>query len=380
MRASSFTLGIALAALALVAVTGVAHAYPQFQLSREQTCASCHISPVGGGLLDDNGELTAEDDSQWGGNPAFLHGALTLPDWLRLGGDIRGAVGAHNPGSGFGPAGFPMQTELYAHVAKDAFSAYATGGVTVKDSEDMFGNPKMGFAPFSREHWLMWQQGDGEGLYVRAGRFMPVQGLRQPEHVLYARRFGGTPLFSEVYGANVGWLEPDLEAHLTVFVADPLIDSIERGDGAAVYVEKRFGGNKAIGLVDRFTTSDIDTRFHGGVTGKMWLEGKKLLLSTEVQGIRQDFKLTRGPTRVQVVGNLMATYFVRPGLFVDAALGHFDEDTAVAKDERDAFDVNVHFFAISHFELILMNRYQMIGLGSGGDSSGYGLLQLHYRI
>jgi hypothetical protein len=42
--------------------------------------------------------------------------------------------------------------------------------------------------------------------------------------------------------------------------------------------------------------------------------------------------------------------------------------------------VNVHFFALSHLELILMNRYQMIGFGSGGDSSGFSMLQLHYRI
>ena len=49
MRAAPFSI---LAVLAVVATAGVAHAYPQYQLSREQTCASCHVSPVGGGLLD----------------------------------------------------------------------------------------------------------------------------------------------------------------------------------------------------------------------------------------------------------------------------------------------------------------------------------------
>lgn len=367
-------------ALVVAATAGTAIAYPQYQLSKEQTCASCHISPVGGGLLDDNGELTAEDEAQWGGNPAFLHGALELPDWLRVGGDLRGATGAHTRGGGIGVAIFPMQTELYLSASRDNFAVYAIGGATIQDESTMGGEFKRGFIPFSREHWLLWQQGDGEGLYVRTGRFMPVQGLRQPEHVYYTRRFGGTPLFSEVYGANVGWLKPDLEAHASIFIADPLIDGIERGDGAAMYIEKRFGeGTKSVGVLDRYTTSDLDTKFHAGITGKMWMADKKLQLATEIQVVRQNFKLA-ADTRFQLVGNLFATYFVKPGLFVDVGLGHYDEDLAIAKLDRDAIDVNVHFFALSHLELILMNRFQMIAFGAGGDSSGYSLLQLHYRI
>jgi hypothetical protein len=362
----------ALLVIAVLAATAtVAHAYPQYQLSHEQTCASCHISPVGGGLLDDNGELTAEDESQWGGNPAFLHGVVELPEWLRVGGDLRGAAGGSTRGAGLEVAAFPMQSELYVHAGTDQLSVYAIGGATIKGT---------GLAPFSREHWVMWQQGDGEGLYVRAGRLMPVQGLRQAEHIFYTRRFGGTPLFSEVYGANIGYIKTDLEAHLTAFIHDPLIDSIEDGDGAAAYVEKRFGeGSKSVGLLDRFTTSDTDTKMHVGVTGKMWMAEKKLQLATELQLVRQNFK-SAADTRFQLVGNLYATYFVKPGLFVDVGLGHYDEDLAIAKLDRDALDVNVHFFALSHVELIFTNRVQMIAFGGGGDSSGYSLLQLHYRI
>ncbi|HUQ01026.1 MAG TPA: hypothetical protein VM261_00965 [Kofleriaceae bacterium] len=367
---------ILVGALVLTASAGTALAYPQYQISKEQTCAACHVSPVGGGLLNDYGELTAEEESQWGGNPGFLHGVIELPEILRLGGDLRGAGGAHTRGDGLTSAIFPMQSELYAYVEKSNVGLYAIGGATIEGGA----MDSRALVPFSREHWVTWKQGEGEGLYVRAGRFMPVQGLRQPEHVYYTRRFGGTPLFSEAYGANIGYLKPDLEAHVTLFVADPLIDSIERGDGGAMYVEKRLKeGTLAVGLLDRFTTSDTDTRFHGGVTGKYWMPDQKLLLSTELQVVRQNFKLD-APTRFQLVGNLFATYFVKPGLFVNLGLGHYDEDLSVAKVDRDAIDLNVHFFAISHLELILMNRYQMIGLGSGGDSSGYSMLQLHYRI
>ena len=77
---------------------------------------------------------------------------------------------------------------------------------------------------------------------------------------------------------------------------------------------------------------------------------------------------------------LLATYVVRPGLFVDLGIGHYDEDIAIAKVDRDAVDLNVHWFPQSHLELVLMGGLRQIGLGSGGDSSGYALLQVHYRL
>ena len=49
---ASLVLGVA---AALTLVGGTAHAYPQFQMSRDQTCTGCHLSPSGGGLLNENG-------------------------------------------------------------------------------------------------------------------------------------------------------------------------------------------------------------------------------------------------------------------------------------------------------------------------------------
>jgi hypothetical protein len=54
----------------------------------------------------------------------------------------------------------------------------------------------------------MWRTNPGTpfGLFVRAGRFMPVFGLRFAEHPMYTRRFGGTPLYGDTYGAAIGML------------------------------------------------------------------------------------------------------------------------------------------------------------------------------
>ena len=53
-------LGIAL----MVVATPRAAAYPQFQLSRDQTCTNCHVSPSGGGLLTENGYNVADVQNQ----------------------------------------------------------------------------------------------------------------------------------------------------------------------------------------------------------------------------------------------------------------------------------------------------------------------------
>src|SRR5690349_22962102 len=182
----------------LAATAAVAHAYPQYQLGHEQTCSACHLNPAGGGLLDGMGPLTAEDEATWGGNPAFLHGAIDLPDWLLVGGDLRAAGGVSNNGE-TSPALFPMQVETYAAVHKNSITAYATVGAAVPKEDEKIN------ALLLREHWVMYRTADGAdpGYYVKAGRFMPTFGLRQAEHIIYTRRYGGTPLYGETYGITV---------------------------------------------------------------------------------------------------------------------------------------------------------------------------------
>src|SRR6266567_8178283 len=111
----------ALAAGALLALgSGTAEAYPQFQLSRDQTCTGCHVSPAGGGLLNENGLAVSETISQWGTSPEFFYGKIPRPDWLTLGGDVRGASGyVQSPERLL--ATFPMQIEAYGRAVLGAF-------------------------------------------------------------------------------------------------------------------------------------------------------------------------------------------------------------------------------------------------------------------
>src|ERR1041385_5565624 len=83
----------ALAIVIVLLIATSAHAYPQFQLGRDITCTGCHNSPDGGGLLNENGYGVLESIALRPMTSSFMYGKVPTPDWLQLGGDVRGAAG-----------------------------------------------------------------------------------------------------------------------------------------------------------------------------------------------------------------------------------------------------------------------------------------------
>jgi hypothetical protein len=389
---------LALAVGVVIALAGTAAAYPQFQLSRDQTCTACHLSPAGGGLLNENGYNTADAISQWSVAPEFMYNKLSLPKWLMLGGDLRGAAGYFNAGgdpldlavatgqpnvSGSSFALIPMQADLYVHGKWKGFSLQLTGGARPTQN----GN-QAATSVWSREHYLMWQSNpDGnDGFYVRLGRFMPVFGLRQVEHVDYNRMYGGTPLYGETYGLAVEYVTPKYEAHLTGYIKDPLIDPVEHTNGVALYTETRLNEKLALGLegkIDQDTDNDLDT-YRIGVIAKKYFGGKAdLLIQLEAQAVTERVLDDGGRgAPAQGVGYLMFTHFFSTAIMADLGVGYYDEDVRIAGLDRDAVDLNIHWFTISHLEVLLMNRISKAGLGpgAGGQWGGWSMIQLHYRL
>jgi hypothetical protein len=359
-----------------------ADAYPQYQLSHDQTCTSCHISPAGGGLLTENGYNVAEATSQFGTAPEFMYGKVPQPSWLAFGGDFRGATGyVVTPDGAF--TLFPMQADVYVHLTYNGFSLHLTGGA--RPAPWIVGNGTPGVLDrlWSREHYLMWQQneGTGEGVFVRAGRFMPVFGLRFAEHPDYNRQYGGTPLYGDTYAAAVEYVTPAWEAHVTGFIEDPLIDPAVHDNGAAAYAEVRVNQRTSVGGEVMVTAANGLTTFRGGAIGKLFVPGPEVLLQAELQFVHQGVTGGTGAPN-QLVGYLMASKPFGKALLLDVGLGHFDENIAIQGLDRDAIDVNLHWFVTSHFELVLQNRVEALGLGqsTGGPTGAWSLLHGHYRL
>ena len=367
-------------AAVLVALAGVAEAYPQFQLARDQTCTSCHLSPAGGNLLNENGLLVAESMSQFGTASEFMYGKIPTPAWLTLGGDLRGATGyLQTPEKVL--AAFPMQIELYAALTFGNFSIHANFG----PRPATVGN-ESATRVWAREHYVMWQQnaGGSDGVYVRAGRFMPVFGLRMAEHPLYTRRFGGTALYTDTYGVAVEYVTQKYEAHVTGFIEDPVIDSVEHSNGAAAYGELRLSENMTVGLEGMFADSADDKKIRIGATGKLNLPAQGLLIQGEVQFVNQLVDAADGGPALGapkgIVGNVMVSRMLTDAVLLDVGIGHYDPNLRIKNLDRDCLDLNVHWFSTSHVELVLNARYELIGFGSGGDAGAYAIAQLHYRL
>jgi hypothetical protein len=373
----------AVSILIVVLAWSRADAYPQFQLSRDQTCTSCHLSPSGGGLLNENGVTTSESMSQFGTSGEFLNG-VPMPTWLALGGDMRSAAGIDaRPDTAL--VWFPMQFDLYAQASYQAFAAHVTVGLQDPRWQSaapgsLFGNNYDYSSMFiSREHWLQWQSNPGgnDGLYVRAGRFMPVFGLRFVEHRAYDRWWGGTPLYSEAYGVAAEYVSPKWELHATAFVHDPLQSTTELGNGAAVYAETRLDKSTAIGVEGKLDFTSDDRKLYGGVTAKHYLGMPQLLIQGELQIVHQ--KVDKGGTNNQLVGYAMGSYFFGPYM-IDLGVGLWQPELGLRYLDQQVADLDVHWFATSHIELALMNRLQMVEFGAGGLTSGYVLAMLHYRL
>lgn len=378
--------------IVICALVGVAHAYPQFQLIKDQTCSSCHLSPAGGGLLSENGYAVAEAVSQFGTAPEFMYKKVPLPDWLQLGGDFRAAGGYDAAGKNQEAVVFPMQAEIYAAATYKAFSLHVTAGLrdpewaSTSDSGARNFN-SAGFVPAtlfaSREHYVQWQSDEGAstGLFVRAGRFMPVFGLRFVEHPYFDRRYGGVPLYGETYAAAVEYIQPGYEVHATGFTTDPLTNAVELGNGAALYAEARLGDKTALGIEGKLDVTPDDTLTYGGVTAKHVVTSD-LLVQGELELIHDKIHHDGGHAN-QLVATVVGSYFIGP-VMADLGINIFHEDLSTPLLDLEAFDLNIHWFGTSHIELILANRFQTYAFGAnateGMPAVFYSLLMAHYRL
>jgi hypothetical protein len=377
-----------LVALLLLVAARRGDAYPHFQLtSGSAQCGQCHVAPAGGGLLTPWGQGEFGDTIARGGDGSFLHGAINMPAWLQIGGDVRLAALANDVGSpdGVELAAFPMQLDLTLRVTSGAWSIVGTigarGSVRSGAPADMGSSASEVSAPslasyvISREHYVMWRR-EGEGLYLRAGRFAAPYGLRLADHTAYVRRYLGFNLLEETYNAGGGWIGDDWELHATAFVYDPLQGAARKDFGGAVLFEKQPTEKLIVGTSARVGVGRDDTRFEAGMHGKLWLKDAKLLVQTEVDAVRQTFDGGAGD-RWQLAVYVGPVLVPMRGVYAGIGYQAFAEDLAIRAVTRHSGDAWISYYPRAHFEVMLSGRAQWVG---PAERAYLGLLQLHYAL
>ena len=139
---------------ALVCSPPRAYAYPQFELSHDQTCTGCHISPTGGGLLSENGLTSPSRCRSSGPRRSSCTASVTTPDWLdarrrlprrdRLRPDAA-ALPARHP-----DAGRPLRRRDVSGTSR----LHVTLGYRPAEYDN-----ENATHVWSREHYVMWQSG-----------------------------------------------------------------------------------------------------------------------------------------------------------------------------------------------------------------------------
>jgi len=71
----------------------LSHAFPEMVRHGYSNCITCHVSPNGGGIVTPYGRALSQEILSAGGTKdwesKFAYGAVDLPKWLQLGGDVR---------------------------------------------------------------------------------------------------------------------------------------------------------------------------------------------------------------------------------------------------------------------------------------------------
>jgi hypothetical protein len=155
-----------------------------------------------------------------------------------------------------------------------------------------------------------------------------------------------------------------------------LLDTPEHSNGAAAIGEYRVTEKFSVGAEGMFTKSVDEKKVRVGLVAKLDLPDDTLL-QFEGQFMNQIIEPRGAPK--QVIAYLMGSRFLGAAYMLDLGLGYYNENVQITKLNREAVDLNFHWFATSHVEAIFTGRIETLAFGSG-TGAGYVLAQLHYRL
>ena len=176
-----------------------AYGFPENIRYGYSNCQTCHISPTGGGVLNQYGRGSSEafmNTWSYSRQAEPLYGLLRTPQWLNVGGDIRQVEYDVRSDAYSSHKKFFMQSDF--EVALELIP-----GFTFVSSGGHYGDA--GRWERRRYYALFNNQQEGYSTYIRAGRFFPAYGIYLDDHTKVLRSAIGFDQGNETFNVEMGF-------------------------------------------------------------------------------------------------------------------------------------------------------------------------------
>lgn len=343
MKRLRFLLSIIVSAL-----LGASHswAFPEMIRKGYSSCIHCHVSPTGGGVLNDHGREIIAPLLSWQaseGEARFAYGFFDLPKRLNLGGDIRIIQTRLSSPQVQETRFILMQADLETAVHYKRFTADATLGV---DSH---------LFPVSRRHYLIYYM--EKEWAIRAGRFMPAYGINTPDHTIVTQRGLGWDTGSETYNVETSWIDESLSLYGTLILGRPDSSDLNRESGASLSSSSYFHESYKIGLSYFYGSRNTSTRHVSGLFGILGFTPEFFLLSEwDLQMLAP--KSMGATSRLGFVDYQKLDYEFLQGFHVYLSQQFRRLDFGSSQSAWEAYSLGSQIFPRPHFEIDLQWQKQ----------------------
>jgi hypothetical protein len=324
-----------------------AWSHPEMVRFGYSNCITCHVSPSGGGVLNQYGrELSKEILSTWGakGEQYFSYGIVKLPQNVNLQAFVRALQYRRDT-----PYVEEARTIL---MQADLEGSYQSNKVTTVLSlgrqEKQRGGDKI-VQPISRRHYVNYQAFDS--LILRAGKFSRSFGLNTPYHTTYVQRDLGFGQETETYNLEASlYLDHLTLVGTNIFGTFKDKTSYATESGQSLSAQYSFLNNQKVGLSTFYGKDEVQRR---SIIGP-WLilnYKKDLFLMSETFFQKKEL-FNSGVNSSGYVSTNRINYQIYRGLIPFFTFEASQLDWSVDTSKKQSYGLGLQFFPRPHFELI----------------------------
>lgn len=362
---------------ALFFLSQEAMALPELARHGYVNCTACHLSPSGGGVLNEYGrEMSKELLATWAieGEQRFAYGLVTPPEALLVSAYLR-TLQVHKENTA-SRIGYPilMQADLEAAVNAKRWAVAVTAG-----RQEIGAPPKVDGRFVSRRHYGMFRVSEKQ--VVRFGKFQKFFGLSDANHNLYVRRRLGFQQDTETYNAEYSWLGENFSTYFSYVFGD-LSDSKSRArESGPSFSTSYFLFDKHKMGISYFYGDDKSPRANTKrqVFGPWFIVSwtKHLYSLTEFDFQRKTNRQTGLSTKGYVTSNRLS-YELFKGVIPFALFEQEHLDQGRPQSKLHTYGLGMQFFPRPHIELTA--AWQKERLFSASDYSDLAWLMFHFYL